>query len=511
MTTINRLRFKAVKLLSRFLVFVIVFTGATGISALAAPMISVTAAGAVIMDCQTGEIYYQKQMDVPRHAASMTKVMSVYLVFEEIKAGRLSLSTPIKVSAYASSVSRNPDYSGMENLKEGSSYPVDTLLRLVMTASCNGSIIALAEHIGGTEANFVNMMNNKAKEWGVSAHYADCSGYEDEGNAVTPRAQATIARKIILEHPEILKYSSLKSTQFQGETYYSTNKLLIEDKLQGIDGLKTGTTTAAGYCFTGTASRNGRRIISVVMASTSSANRMDDSAKLLEYGFAVRSENEANWPKDTSLLSVDFSTVSGNLFPFAENTVKAVISNVGGGPVPCEAGFEADGKVYSSDLLMVLDGTETSFTVTPQAASGNVSVALELRFPDGHTEKRETLIPIGSPLTFSGTMGVASANLYPGMSLRIPCALKCDQNVVCSIPAGWYLDGQPIPGYQNPNFKCSPTASSGFTFSTKGLATGTHVLELRLNPQGLPGITKTSFSATLEILSELPDIKLPAA
>jgi len=484
-----------------------------GTSAIAAALPEVTAAGAIVMDCQTGEIYYQKMIDVPRHAASMTKVMSVYLVLEEVKAGRLSLTTPIKVSAYASKISRDPDYSGLEDLHEGASYPVDTLLKLIMTASCNGSIIALAEHVAGSEPAFVERMNAKAVEWGVSAHYADCTGYHDEGNEVSPRAQAEIARHAINEHPEILNYSSLKSTSFQGETFYSTNKLLREGSLQGIDGLKTGTTNAAGYCFTGTASRNGRRIISVVMASKSSAARMSDSATLLEYGFTTRTEKEAIWPKDASAVKAALSS-SGNMSRFTSNELKATVTGIGPGPVPCEVEWEFGGKGYSGGLQMVKEGQTLNINVEPPASAGNGSVnaAVSIKLPNGITVKQTASLPLSNdPLTFTGTMGMTSATLYPGMCLRIPCVVKCNQGVSCSIPVGWYLDGQPVPNYQNAAFKCTPYGRSGYVLNAGTLAPGTHTLELRINPEGVEGITPLSISATLEVMTGQPDLTLYAA
>ncbi len=482
-------------------------------TAFAAETPEVTAEGAIVIDCQTGEVYYQKASDTPRHAASMTKVMSVYLVLEEVKAGRLSFSTPVNVSPYASRISRDLEYSGLEDLHEGASYPVDTLLKLVMTASCNGSMIALAEHVAGSEPAFVDKMNTKAVEWGVSAHYADCTGYRDEGNAVSPRAQAEIARRAINEHPEILKYSSLKSTVFQGETFYSTNRLLREGTFQGIDGLKTGTTTAAGYCFTGTASRNGRRIISVVMASENSAARISDSAALLEYGFSTRTNREALWPKDASGINVALSS-AGGISKFSRNELRATVTGVGAVDIPCEVKWAFGGKGYPSDVQMVADGKVLSFTAEPPFSAGNglAGAAVSIRLPNGVTARQTAIFPVNKePLTFSGAMGISSATLYPGMSLRIPCVVRCNQGLSCIIPVGWYLDGAAVPNYQNTAFKCTPSCTSAYILSTNGLAPGKHTLELRVNPEKVEGITPASFSATLEVVAGQPDLVLPAA
>ena len=132
-------------LLALVLSAALLLPGAASASAGSKP--SVGGSGAIVMDCQTGEVYYEKNADTPRPAASMTKLMSVYLVFEEIAAGNLSLDSYVTASAYAAGISNNRAYSGLERLKTGGRYQVDTLLRLIMTASCNGSVIVLAEHI----------------------------------------------------------------------------------------------------------------------------------------------------------------------------------------------------------------------------------------------------------------------------------------------------------------------------------------------------------------------------
>ena len=254
---------------------------------------AVQGTGAIVMDFDTGQVYYGKNADLARPVASMTKLMSLYLVFEEIATGNLSLDGSVTASQYAADISNDPAYSGYERLTTGGSYRVDTLLRLITTASCNGSMIVLAEHIGGgSEEAFVRRMNHKAAEWGVPAQFADACGFVSEGNAVTPRAMAAIARRIISDFPYILDYTSLTGTEFQGKTFVTTNTLMREGRVAGIDGLKSGTTKAAGYCFTGTAQRQGRRIISVVLNSPSDSARMADTQALLEYGFACRVEWE---------------------------------------------------------------------------------------------------------------------------------------------------------------------------------------------------------------------------
>lgn len=254
---------------------------------------TVQAAGAIVVDFDTGAVYYEKDADLARPVASMTKLMSLYLVFEEIAAWNFSMDRWVTASQYAADISNDPVYSGHEGLVAGEKYWVETLVELITTASCNGSMIVLAEQVGGgSEETFVQRMNDTAAGWGIEAHFADACGFVSEGNAVTPRAMAYIARRIITDFPYILDYTSLTSTEFQGKTFYTTNTLMREGRVEGIDGLKSGTTKAAGCCFTGTAQRHGRRIISVVLNAPSDSARMADTQALLEYGFACRMEWE---------------------------------------------------------------------------------------------------------------------------------------------------------------------------------------------------------------------------
>ena len=307
--------------------------------------------GAIVMDYQTGQVYFSREADTPRPAASMTKLMSLYLVFEEIEAGNLSTDSYITASEYAAQISSDPSYSGVEDLHAGDGYQVDDLLGLIMTASCNGSVIALAEHISGTEEKFVQRMNNKAEEWGIDAHFADCCGFEDEGNAVSPRAMATIAQRLIADYPRILHYSTLPSLTFHGKEFYNTNALLLNGTCPGIDGLKSGTTPGAGFCYTGTASRDGRRIITVVMNSWSYAMRMEDTRQMLEYGFARRSRAEAAWTSALETLEVDLSVEGGHLRPFTENLITATFSGMEGVEIPCTLSWSLNGRPIGEDRL----------------------------------------------------------------------------------------------------------------------------------------------------------------
>lgn len=465
---------------------------------------SISASGAVVMDFETGEFYYEKNADLPRPVASMTKLMSLYLVFEEIEAGNLSPDSLVTAGARAAAISNSSLYSGLERLRAGENYRVEDLLRIIMTKSCNGSVLVLAEHIGGTEEAFVERMNKTAAGWGLNAHFADSFGFQDDGNAVSPRSMALLAQRLIADYPQILDYSSLPETVFQGKTFSSTNTLLRDQMMEGIDGLKTGTTDGAGCCFTGTAQREGRRIISVVMNSSSHAARMWESQALLEYGFACRQAREQAWSAIGESLHADLSARSP-LWAQTEVTLTATLSGLTA---------EASGQVHwelnglpiegSEAPLWLMNGAVAEAIALIPAGEGPLSAALVVTLPDGTTLRQEGALPRAEePVTFTGRMGGRRLEIYPETSLRIPFQVRCNQAAYSVVPAGWYLDGEPIPMFQNPAFRVGPEGrTSGYNLIEGELAPGEHLLEFRLNPDALPGVEQASFPLEILILDE---------
>lgn len=249
----------------------------------------ISSEGACVMDYDTGEILYSYNGNIPRVPASMTKIMNMYCVYEALASGEISLDTLVPISKNVYDKSRNSVYQSVLPLYNDASYTVDELIDVVVVYSASGAAVALAELVGGgSESAFVERMNKKAAEMGIDAYYYDSCGIAD--NELSPIAMATLARNIIRDYPDILVRSSKKSVQFHGNSYKSTNHLFDTYSYAGADGLKTGTTPAAGYCFCGTAVRNGRRMISVTMRSSSAGQRFVDTARLLDYGFSVASD-----------------------------------------------------------------------------------------------------------------------------------------------------------------------------------------------------------------------------
>ena len=240
------------------------------------------------MDFETGEVYYEYNGNVARVPASMTKIMSLYVIYEAIEDGKISLNTNVPLSKNVRRVAYDPTVQGALRNCFNEKFTVDEMLNIIIVYSASDAVVAMAELVGGTEANFVKMMNAKVSEMGIDAYYKDCCGLVS--NEITPVGMATLARNIIKDYPDIIKRSSQKSITFHGRTYTTTNRLLDTYYYKGADGLKTGTTTAAKYCFCGTAVRNGRRMIAVTMASSSAKQRFLDVSTLLDYGFKCAEE-----------------------------------------------------------------------------------------------------------------------------------------------------------------------------------------------------------------------------
>lgn len=288
---------------SKFYIIVSVILSLTlfisaGVSAAYVGSSYISSMGACVIDCDTGDVYYEHNGYTPRVPASMTKIMTLYCVYEAMNEGKFDTNTQVPISANVYAKSRNPEYQTVP-LYYNTVYTADELIGMVLTYSDIGSAVALAELVSGSEWAFVQLMNQKAQEMGVNAHFYDCFGVAY--NQVSPVALASIVKNFVTKYPEILERSAKRSVYFHGRNYYSTNHLYDTYYYPGADGMKTGTTSAAGYCFCATASRDSRRMIAVTMASSSSGQRFRDASVLLDYGFSMaKSKYQTLYYTDTS-------------------------------------------------------------------------------------------------------------------------------------------------------------------------------------------------------------------
>lgn len=249
----------------------------------------IEATSAILMEASTGQIIYEKNPDEILSPASITKIMTLLLIFDELKAGHISLTDAVTVSEHAASMGGSQVF-----LEAGEVQTVETLIKCIAIASANDACVAMAEHIKSSESAFVDAMNERAQSLGMSnTHFVNCCGLDAEGHVTTARDVATMSRELIVCHPEIHKYSTIWMDSFthvtrKGEqefTLSNTNKLLKQ--YEWATGLKTGSTSLAKFCLSATAKKNDIELISVVMASPSGKTRVSDSITLLNYGYSL--------------------------------------------------------------------------------------------------------------------------------------------------------------------------------------------------------------------------------
>lgn len=249
----------------------------------------VTAPSAVLMEAETGTVIFERDKDTKRSPASITKIMTLILIFDALDKGKLQLDDTVTTSAYAKSMGGSQVF-----LEEGETQDVETLIKCIVVASGNDASVAMAEHIAGSEQEFVKMMNERARELGMeNTNFEDCCGLSDSGNHYTTAYDvALMSRELITKYPQVLEYSSIwmedithvtrnGSTPF---TLTNTNKLIRF--YEGCVGLKTGSTSFAGFCLSAVAKRDGITLISVVMAAPDYKTRLNDASAMLNYGFS---------------------------------------------------------------------------------------------------------------------------------------------------------------------------------------------------------------------------------
>lgn len=261
--------------------------------------LDIKAKSAILMEVNTGEILYEMNADEKLPPASITKIMSLLLVMEAIDSGKMAVEDVVTASEHACSMGGSQIW-----LEPGESMTVDDLLKAAVIASANDATVALGEHIVGSEEGFVAVMNARAAELGMTnTHFENATGLDAEGHMSSAHDVAIMSAELI-KHDLIKNYSTVWMDTLRGgeSELVNTNKLVRF--YEGTTGLKTGTTSGAGYCLSATAERNGLELVAVIMSGDTSNDRFNGAKKLLDYGFA-NYEYAAVEPKlDISELAV---------------------------------------------------------------------------------------------------------------------------------------------------------------------------------------------------------------
>ncbi len=257
------------------------------------PEVELTAPSALLMDYETGKVLFEKNSHDIRPCASITKVMTLCLIFEAIESGRIGYDTIVTTSPIAAAMGGSDIW-----LVEGEQMSVNDLIKAIVVVSANDAAVAMAECVCGTESAFVEEMNKKAKQLGMNdTTFKNCNGLDEDGHVTSAYDVALMSREL-MKHDDIYNYTSIWLDYIRdGATQLvNTNKLL--KSYNGITGLKTGTTSKAGACITATAQRDGLNLISVILGAENTADRFTDAAKLLDYGFANYSSITPQLPEE---------------------------------------------------------------------------------------------------------------------------------------------------------------------------------------------------------------------
>lgn len=291
--------------------------------------LSISAPSVILMEASTGTIIYEKNSHDILHPASITKIMTLILIFDALKSGQISLNDTVTVSEYAASMGGSQVF-----LESGETQTVDTMIKCISVASANDACVAMAEHLCGSESEFVRQMNERAKGLGMNdTSFVNCCGLDTDGHMTSANDVALMSRELITKHPEIHNYctiwmENITHTTAKGTTEFgltNTNKLIKQ--YQYATGLKTGSTSLAKYCVSATAKKDNMELIAVVMAAPDYKIRFSDAAALLNYGFGkCRIYSDAN---EDALSSLEVEKGTCDLVKLAYESPFSYISTDG--------------------------------------------------------------------------------------------------------------------------------------------------------------------------------------
>lgn len=279
--------------------------------------VNISAPSAFLMEASTGQVIYDKDGDSRRPPASVTKIMTLLLIFDALKEGKIKLEDEVTTSEYAASMGGSQVF-----LEPGEVQTVDTLIKCISVASANDACVTMAEKISGSEQEFVAKMNERAEGLGMkNTHFENCNGLDAEGHETTAHDIALMSRELINTYPQIHDYcmiwmEDITHTTKKGTTQFgltNTNKLVRQ--YEYATGLKTGSTSQAKFCVSATAEKDGMELIAVIMAADDSKARVRDAITLLNHGFGKCTKYQ-----EDKVKSVRPAAVKGGV----EKEVKAV-------------------------------------------------------------------------------------------------------------------------------------------------------------------------------------------
>ena len=270
--------------------------------------VTVTAPSVFLMEASTGKVLYEKDADTRRPPASVTKVMTILLIYDALSAEKIHKEDVVTTSEYAASMGGSQVF-----LEAGEEQTVDTLLKCIVVSSANDACVAMAEYISGTEEAFVQQMNERAKGLGMeNTMFKNCNGLDTDGHVTTARDIALMSRELITKYPDVYEYTKIWMDTIvhktkKGEEEFglsNTNKLIRQYSY--ATGLKTGSTGEAKFCLSATAQKDGIDLIAVIMAAPDVKTRFADAQTLLNYGFSIcRKYEDPDWESVQKTVKVE--------------------------------------------------------------------------------------------------------------------------------------------------------------------------------------------------------------
>lgn len=270
--------------------------------------VTVTAPSVLLMEASTGKVLYEKDADTRRPPASVTKVMTILLIYDALSAGKIHKEDVVTTSEYAASMGGSQVF-----LEAGEEQTVDTLLKCIVVSSANDACVAMAEYIYGTEEAFVQQMNERARGLGMeNTVFKNCNGLDTDGHVTTARDIALMSRELITKYPDVYEYTKIWMDTIvhktkKGEEEFglsNTNKLIRQYSY--ATGLKTGSTGEAKFCLSATAQKDGIDLIAVIMAAPDVKTRFADAQTLLNYGFSIcRKYEDPDWESVQKTVKVE--------------------------------------------------------------------------------------------------------------------------------------------------------------------------------------------------------------
>ena len=269
--------------------------------------VTVSAPSLVLMEASTGQVIYEKEAHTSLHPASITKIMTMILIFDALEEGKISLEDTVTVSEYAASMGGSQVF-----LESGETQTVETMLKCISVASANDACVAMAEHIWGSEQEFVSRMNQRAKDLGMkNTTFVNCCGLDVEGHMTTAYDVALMSRELITRYPQIHNYctiwmENIIHTTARGSFEFgltNTNKLIRQ--YEYATGLKTGSTSKAKFCVSATAKKDDMELIAVIMAAEDSKARVKDAITLCNYGFGKCNKYQEDKAKPVQPVKIE--------------------------------------------------------------------------------------------------------------------------------------------------------------------------------------------------------------